>query len=362
MNILNSRKEKFSNTEWDLIEAGEKLMKHYLYKTDPFKYKAYHKFSQGRSYDRENELFATALIKECYASSGLDPQKYPVKKAFRFSQFEQVHFAVLEEVINRTTAKSNIEQFMGRVAEVRNMGDGDSLNIDIRAKNVYILSRVSRGRNSSHIQRRYGQNVVLNPTPRQVTVGFEIHNIAAGRFDYGRELALASEGIQTSLLNEVQALIFNASNPINNKLIESSYTEATFRELAQDVQARNGGGTTMVFGTEIALGNVLPANTNFLQDLGEDYMNYGYLTNLFGYRAMRFPQAKDYDYNDILPNDQILIMTTGVDTPIKVGMEGDIRIIQTEDTMSADRVRSYTLETAWDVQLASDAHIGIMTV
>lgn len=359
---MNMRKAEFSDKQWDLAEAGVELYKNYLYNKDPKKFGSFKNFSADISYEKKNEKFREAIIKECYEVANLDPAKYTVKKAFTFPQFERAHFAVIEEVIRRTTAKSMLEQFMGRVAEVRNMADGDSLNIDIRAKNVYILSKVSRGRNSSHIQRHYGQNVVLSPTPRQVTVGFEIHQIAGGRFDYGREIALATEGIQTSLLNEVQSLVFSTSNPIANKLLESSYSEAAFRSLCQRVQAFNGGGQTMVFGTEIALGNVLPSNTNFLQDLGEDYMNYGYLTNLFGYRAMRFPQAVDADYDAILPNDKLVIMTSGVDTPIKIGMEGDIRIIQTQDTQSADRVRSYTVETAWDVQLASDAHIGIQTV
>lgn len=358
----NDKEVMFTDTQLNLAEAGERLMKHYQYKKDPKKFKRYASFSNGRSYEEENRLFATSLMQECYNISNLDSEKWPVAKAFTFSHFERAFFAVLEEVIRRTTAKSNVEEYMGRVAEVRNAGDGDTLNIDIRAKNVYILSRVSRGRNSSHIQRRYGQNVVLTPTPRQVTVGFEIHHIAAGRFDYGREIALASEGIQTSLLNEVQSLVYGSSNPINNKLTESSYTESSFRLLCQRVQARNGGGMTMVYGTEIALGRVLPSNTNFLQDLGEDYMQYGYLVNLFGYRAMRFPQAVDADYSEIIPNNRLLIMTSGVDTPIKIGMEGDIRIIQTQDTMTADRVRSYTLETSWDVQLASDAHIGIVSL
>ena len=362
INYGNDREFMFSDTQLSLAEAGERLMKHYQYKKDPQRFKKYASFSNGRSYEEELALFTTGLMQECYKISNLDPKTCPVKKAFTYSHFERAHFAVLEEVIRRTTAKSNVEEFMGRVAEVRNVADGDSLNIDIRAKNVYSLSKVSRGRNAAHIQRHYGQNVVLTPTPRQVTVGFEIHNIAGGRFDYGREIALASEGIQTSLLNEVQTLVFGSTNPINNKLTESSYAESSFRLLCQRVQARNGGGMTMVYGTEIALGTVLPSNVNFLQDLGEDYMQYGYLVNLFGYRAMRFPQAVDAGYSEIIPNNRLLIMTSGVDTPIKIAMEGDIRIIQTQDTMVADRIRSYTLETSWDVALASDAHIGIVNL
>ena len=364
MNTMMNKMEMFSEKQIDLIDAGVSLAEYYIYNASPDAHKDLGvKFSKvEKTYEEANKVFSDKLKEECYAIANLDPERYNTKVAFTFPQFERAHFAVMEEVIRRTTAKSNIEAFMGRIAEVRNMGDGDSLNIDIKAKNVYVLSKVARGKGTSHIQRRYGQNVILSPTPRQVTVGFEIHNIAAGRFDYGREIALASAGIQTSLLNEVQTLLFSTSNPINNKLLENTYSEADFRSLCQRVQARNGGGTTLVAGTEIALGNVLPANSNFLQDLGEDYMSYGFLTSLFGYRAMRFPQAVDADYNEILPNDKLVIFTAGADTPIKIGMEGDIRIIQTNDTDTADRIRSYTLETSWDVQLVSDAHVGIQTV
>lgn len=355
---------KFSDKQMDIIEAGVNLVDFARYSDNPKgNPKLAVKFSNvDRTLEQANEIFNKAILKECYEISNLDPEKFDVMTAFTFNQFERAHFAIIEQVIRRTTAKSRIEAFMGRIAEVRNAGDGDSLNIDIKAKNVYRLSKVARGKNSSHIQRYYGQNVVLTPTVRQTTVGFNLSQIAAGRFDYGRELALATEGVQTSLLDEVQALLFGTSNPINNKLIENTYSEDTFRLLCQRVQARNGGGQTLVAGTEIALGKVLPANSNFLQDLGEDYMAYGFLTNLFGYRAMRFPQAVDADYGEILPNDQLVVFTAGADTPIKIGMNGAVRILQEDGTHSADQVRTYTIETEWDVQLVSDAHVGIQTV
>lgn len=357
MNIY-SQKVMFSDKQLDLIKAGETLMKQYQYIQNPTANKHLEKFSQG-DYRENNEIFRDSLFKECYSVSNLDPEKVNLAQAWTFSSFERMHFSVIETIIARTTSKSNVEMFMGNLAEVRNMADGDSMNIDIKAKNVYLLSKVARGMNSSHIQRRFGQNVTLTPSTRQCTIGFEEHQIISGRIDYGRELALATEGIKTSMLIEVQALLFGSSNPIGNKLIENTYTESAFRALIQKVQAKNGSANVITAGTDIALSAILPTETAFLQPLGLDYMKQGYVINPFGTKSLVFPQAVDSQDDLILPNDKIVVFTAGVDRPIKIGMGGNVKIINTNGDNKADRMRTYTVEVEYDVQLASDAHVGI---
>ena len=351
----NERLAMFSDVGIDLVSKGDELRLNYLAKTRPNKYV---NFSALKDYNEANKRFHDALVKDAYETTGLDPQRFSLRKAFEFQNFERTFFSVIEEVINRTTTKSNLEDYMRRIAEVRMLSDGDSANIDIRAKNVYQLQRVARGTKSSRIQRHYGDNVVLSPVYRQVRTGFDIEQIAAGRFDYGREIALAAEGIRTSLLIDVVALAFGTTNTINNKLIENTYSEDAFRLLKQRVQANNGGGTTMIVGTDIALSTILPTSTEFYRELGEEYMKNGYIANAFGSTMMALPQAVDHDYNIIIPNTEALILTSGVDSPIKIGMT-NVRISQVEDKDTADRKRIHMLETEYDVKLASDAHFGV---
>lgn len=351
----NERITMFSDTGLNLVDRGTELINTYRAKSNP---KKYVDFSILKNYDEANKRFHEKIVEDAYEVSGLDPKRFSLRKAFEYQNFERTFFSVIEEVINRTITKSNLEDYMQRISEVRNLSDGDSANIDIRAKNIYILKKVGRGTKNARIERHYGQNVVLSPEYRQVKTGFDIEQIAAGRFDYGREIALAAEGIRTSLLIDVIDLAYGTTNPINNKLIENSYSEDTFRLLAQRVKAFNGGLKTMVVGTDIALSTILPSSTEFYRELGEEYMQNGYIANAFGYTMMALPQAVDQDYEIIVPNDRALILTSGVDTPIKIGMT-NVRITQIEDRMTADRKRIHILETEYDVKLASDAHFGL---
>lgn len=351
-----NRMTKFSNVEdvENIIKLGLDLQNHFNFSRQPKKFSAFSHLAK-EDYSEKNADFRSALLKYCYEFSGLDQEKYPVDMAFTFQNFERMHFAVIEEVINRTLTKSNIEGYFGRLAEVRNLADGDSANIDIRAKNVYLLSRIGRGSNSS-VQRHYGQQATLTPVPRQVTLGFDLHQISAGRFDYGREIALASEGVQTSMLIDIIDLAFADTNTINNKLIENTYVEKNFRILCQKVKAYNGGAQTLTMGTGVALATILPTDTNLRLELGEEYMASGYIRSQFGNSTFELPQAVDTDYNLIIPNDKAVIVSTSVDTPIKIGMT-NVKIVQKDNT--ADHKRIYILETEWDTKLASDAHMGL---
>lgn len=337
-----------------IVKLGEELRQHHMYTKNPKKFQAFSSNAVG-SYDEKNATFRDGLIKFCYEFSGLDPEKFDVETAFSFQAFDRMHFAVVEEIINRTLTKSNIEGYMGRMAEVRNLADGDSNLINIGAKNVYVLSKIGRGANAQ-LQRHYSKSVTLTPTPREVTLGFDIHQISAGRVDYGREIALASEGVQTSMLIDIIDLAFSDTNTINNKLIENAYAESTFRLLCQKVQANNGGAKTLTMGTGIALSKILPTDTNLRFELGEEYMTSGYIRSQFGNSTFELPQAVDADYNLIVPNDKAVIISTSVDTPIKIGMT-NVVIKQKENT--ADNKRIYTLTTEWDVKIASDAHMGL---
>ncbi len=337
-----------------ILSLGEELRQQYHYRSNPKKFTAFSASAAG-NYDEKNKVFGESLSKFCYEFSNLDPEMIGVETAFTFDNYERMYFAVIEEVINRTLTKSNIEGYLGRLAEVRNLADGDSANIDIRAKNVYVLSKVGRGSNAG-IQRHYGETVTLTPTPREVNLSFDTHLIAAGRFDFGREIALASEGVQTSILIDIIEVAFGASNPIGNKLIENTYSEDDFRILCQRVRAFNGGSQTLTMGTGIALSKILPEDTNLRLELGGEYMQTGYIRSQFGNSTFELPQAVDADYELIIPNDEAVIISTSVDAPIKIGMT-NVKIMQKRDT--ADKKVTYCLELEWDVKLASDAHMGL---
>lgn len=345
-----------SNTDFEaIVKLGEELRQHHNYRTNPKKFASFSHVATTGSYEEKNKSFRDGVVKFCYEFSGLDPEKINVETAFSFDSFDRMHFAVIEEVINRTLTKSNIEGYMGRLAEVRNLSDGDSSLIDIRAKNVYVLSKIGRGANAQ-LQRHYGKQVTLSPTPREVALGFDVAQIAAGRVDYGREIAMASEGVQTAMLIDIIGLAFADTNTINNKLIENTYVEKNFRILCQKVKAYNGGAQTLTMGTGIALGTVLPTDTNLRLELGEEYMTSGYIRSQFGNSTFELPQAIDADYNLIIPNDKAVIVSTSVDTPIKIGMT-NVKIKQKDNT--ADGKRIYILNCEFDVQLASDAHMGL---
>lgn len=370
MNMPVIKKDyNFSSGQLDAIKLGKDLVKRSLYDMDNTLFGKYASFSKNvLTQEQHNEAFVGEMVKAAYGKSGVNPEMVSNSEAVEYPSFRRAMFSVMESVIDTLNTRSEIEDILTFV-EVRNQAMGDSMLIDIKNPNAYTFSKAARGKKNGAIQTRFGEDVTLTPSPRQITISYNLKDIVTGRVNIGQEMARMVRGMRTAWLNDLADLVFSTTvNPIANKLISTgAFAEATFREFVQKISAYNGSRNTVAYGTRTALGNLLPPDALRYQ-LGQEYMDRGYISTAFGTRAIELYQAVDADstpdggaseINLILPENYVILASTDVQRPVVLAIGGGTRITEENEQNSQTQDRIITINLDYDLKLASQGIIGV---
>ncbi len=359
----------FSTEQMDCITIGSDLVRRELYAMDKDNYKKYESFSNNElTLDQHNFALLSELTKASYDKSGINPEKVGVEEAIRYDSFNTAMFTVMESIIDSLTTRNEIEDILTFV-ELRNQALGDSMLIDIKNPNAYVFSKAGRGKKHTYLQTRFGQDVTLTPAPRQISIKYNLKDIVTGRVNIGREMARMVRGMRTAWLQDLSDLVFSTTvNPINNKVISTgNFTEANFRSFEQNISAYNGSRNTVAYGTRTALSNLLPAGELRYQ-LGNEYMDRGYISTAFGTRAIELYQAVRADstpsggianINLILPEDYVILASTDIQRPVVLALGGGVRISEENEQDSQSEDRIITIKQDYDLKLASQGIIGV---
>ena len=360
---------KFSTEQVDCIKIGSDLVRRELFGMDKENFKKYESFSNNDlTLDQHNFALLSELTKASYDKSGVNPEKVDVEEAIEYQGFRRAMFSVMESIIDSLTTRNEIEDILTFV-ELRNQALGDSMLIDIKNPNAYVFSKAGRGKKHTYLQTRFGQDVTLTPEPRQISISYNLKDIVTGRVNIGREMARMVRGMRTAWLQDLSDLVFSTTvNPINNKVISTgNFSEATFRSFEQNISAYNGSRNTVAYGTRTALSNLLPDGTLRYQ-LGNEYMDRGYISTAFGTRAIELYQAVRADstpaggianINLILPEDYVILASTDVQRPVVLALGGGVRISEENEQDSQTEDRIITIKQDYDLKLASQGIIGV---
>lgn len=361
----------FSKKQLDAIDMGIEVYKQYLYEHENMNkiYDKYAHFSHTMvnghelSYNEKNKMLHNMIMDEAYSISGLDKERFPLKRAFNFQHFSTAFFSVVEEIVNMVNAKTEIQQAM-LFAEVRSLADGDSLTFHIPSKHLLAISTVANGVRNSHIQKLWQEEVTLSPVAKSATVGLDLYKISTGTVDWGYLINQVTKSFRTKLQQEVVDTMYGSFSTLATQFKENTFVQDTYIQLAERVGAANGGTSAVAFGTKTALNTVLPTNDYLKMQSGAEFVNNGYLTAPFGIPTVKLEQSvkpnSAYDFS--ISNDYIILMSAGIDKPVKIALEGVTIIRQTGQFDTADMQSIFTIEQKWDVQIATMAHFGIVKV
>lgn len=359
----------FTEDQVSAVVVGTELVKRNLYNTDSKTFKRYQNFTasgtgKDMTYDEHNAYFNKLLQETAYKVSGIS-KEMSFDNLMRTDSGSIAYFAVIEAVIDGMQSKNELEQILG-FCEVRNMAEGDSMNINVKSKNAYFFSKQGRGQSFGLKNRYYPVNVSLTPTPGESTVSMARADIIAGRINWGDEVARTLRGLRSAYMQDVAAIIFSDSNPIGNKIyVPGTYNEKVLRTEIQRLVALNGSDTqnTAIYGTAIALANILPANAQLQFGHGLQYMENGFIPTMFGAHAIELGQAFAADQETkFVPNNWIAVMSSDARRPVALGLSGVSRIEAMISRENALNEPTYTTKTDWDVKMAGQGHILIYQV
>jgi hypothetical protein len=361
MSILDTpRFRSFSAEQQDIVKAGVELYKHYLHNQGKVGYAEY---AVGMSYDEKHAKFNKEILRQAVINANLPESKAFDAKVFGKTAVREEVFALVSEILD-VIIPDTVKTDFQRLGDVRNVGWGDSLHIEVPNNKLFVVSKTSIGNRRTEPQRLYNGDVVLIPESRSITIEEDFYRIVANKVDWGMLIAKVSQSMETEISTDVYNALFNTYSTLDTNLKEAAFSLEAFTELAERVEALNMGAKVYAMGTKTALSKIVPAEGGFREQLGAEYNRLGYLGTFHGVELMQIPQKIAPNTTEFgIDNSTIYFFSMGLDKPVKVAFEGETLIFQkTMQGDNADNTFDYTLSKRWDVKVASSAVYGIMKI
>ena len=256
---------------------------------------------------------------------------------------------------------------LGTIAQISNGAWGDTLKITIQPRDLFVVSKGGRARRTFDITRQFKGEKTIVPEVRSITVGISLYDVLRGAYTLAEFVTKAALSIETQMKYDIYdafAAVMNAlpATPGDSQLRISGYTQDTAIELAQKIQAWNGGNKAIFLGTKLALSHILPASTGTRIMLGDEYVKIGYLRDFFGFSTVELEQIADYatEFAVKLDDSKIYIVSPGTDKLVKVFIEGSTLSNVDGNYTNANLQQTATLYKSYGGGVISSAIAGII--
>lgn len=308
-----------------------------------------------------------AYKKEIEVNSGMKMENFASPEIYcNFTQVKEVGFAIVGMLVDLVLPDSLIKD-LGYIADIKPVGFGDSLKIDLKPRDIFVVSKGGRGKRSFDIKRQYNGTKTIVPENRVISVGISLYDVLTGKYTLAEFVMKAVQSIEVNMRYDIYDAFAAAMSGLSatsgaGQLRVSGYTQDTAIELAQKVQAWNGGKPAIFLGTKLALSKILPSSTNYRFNLGDEYVSLGHIRDFFGFNCVELEQIADYstEFGLKLPNDKIFIISPTADKLVKVATEGSTLTNVAGQYANADLRQEANIIKSWGTGVATSAIAGMI--
>jgi hypothetical protein len=277
-------------------------------------------------------------------------------------------FAVINAMIDMILPESIIDS-IGLYSDIRNIGWGDTALFEVEPRDLFVVSKHGKSQRSTDVHKQFkAATIPATPEFRELTVQVSLYKVLIGLESLAAFVTKVVRSLETQLTFDVydafQALMVALPQTTTTGLYVSGYSQAVLVRLAQQVTAWNQGAKAVIVGTQAALVNVLPDDSNFRYTLDSEYVRIGYIPRAFGYDVMVLPQIADpaSPWALKLSNDYIYILSPSSQKLIKVVLEGTTLANTTGTFDHANLTQNATITKSWGVGVATNATAGIIAL
>ena len=361
-NVLNfSRNVAESEPLKDIVNAGVELVRHYQFENKiGEKHSQYAQFAKGASYEEKNQIFNDSFSKAIASLSGLGSVGLTEFQFRNNPVVQTLTYAVVSQILDIILPQTILDNFY-RLAEVKNVGWGDSLVFKVPSRNIFEVSKVSHGVRKGKRQRLGTSDITINPVMHEVTIYEEFYRIASGKTDFGMYVSNVAIAFETKITTDIYSSLYDSYSSLGTEYkVNAAFAQEDFIQLVQRVKAANRGAQTICLGSKVALGNILPDNNNLKLGLGQEYIKMGYLASAFGVDFLELDQRITPNTDDFaINNTDLYVISLGMDKPVKVGFEGETVIKANNFGDNADLSMEHTILKAYEAKVATSAKYGI---
>ena len=273
-------------------------------------------------------------------------------------------FAVVNTLIDAILPEVLVKE-IGAFTDIKVIGWGDSATFDIEPRDLFVVSKAGRGMAQGELKKQYRGQVAVIPEAHVLTVDSSLYRVLSGQESLARFAAKAVLSMEASVTRDAYSAFATAMASLDavgaDALRISGWADATFLNLAQTVEAWNGGARPVLMGTKLALGSVLPtSNVNYRYDLESDYVRMGYIKEFKGFGVLEMPQvaAWETEFNLAIDDTKLWLLSPTAGKLVKLVLEGATLSNTTGQFGNANLTQQTNLIKNWGTGIATSAIAG----
>ena len=283
-----------------------------------------------------------------------------------FTDVKEAAFAVVGMLTDLIIPDALIKD-IGMIAEIKSGAWGDSLKVELKPRDLFVVSKGGRNRRTYDITRQYKGEKTIVPEVHGITVGISLYDVLRGAYSLAEFVAKAVLSMEVQMKYDIYDAFAEAMGALPNsaganQLRLTGWSQDTAIALAQKVQAWNNGAKPIFLGTKLALSQILPASTNARILLGDEYVTVGYMREFMGISTVELEQVADYttEFAVKLDDKKIYVICPGTDKMVKVFVEGSTLSNVEGNYANANLQQTATLYKSYGVGAISSALAGVI--
>ena len=263
---------------------------------------------------------------------------------------------VLSQVISAINPEVSNDMFMRFIAETRQIGFGDTAVFKLESNDLFAVKDMAEGVRRTVDQPMWDDEVTVHPHLVGLSSHIDWYPFAAGRFDMGYFAVKIAKSFAAYIFVKAIRGMTAATTQFGAAYSKNGVSANNWTELAQRVQAANGGMKVVAVGTKAALHNC-NLGGNFQVEIGERMNSVGYLTQYLDVPLIAVDNViaagtVNTTGTLLIPDDRIYMVPMAGDKPVKIVFEGN--------QSSVDDNPEDTSDVRWGITVSQ--RIGVSAV
>jgi hypothetical protein len=313
------------------------------------------------SFDEKEAALNGAMKRQILKLAGITSfSEFPIETWSTHPVLKWATFAIVSAMVDMILPETIIDS-IGLYSDVRTIGWGDSAVFDVEPRDLFVVSKAGRAKRTTELHKQFKGQVVINPEPRELTVGVSLYRVLAGKESLAEFVTKVVRSIETAFTVDVYNAFVTAINAVSSTAVTglqvSGYTQSDFVNLAQKVTAWNQGAKSIAVGTLAALSTIFPADGNYRYDIESEYIKIGYMRTLAGVDLMVIPQVADFSnpFALKLSDTDVWIISPSSQKIVKAVLEGSTLAYTSDVYANANLVQTSTMTKSWGTGIATNA-------
>lgn len=313
-----------------------------------------------QNYGKTTEQASDVIRKAFFEIMGTETPNFKDVRRHKVEVFE-----ILEEVLATTVINGvNDDEFFMQFADVRNVALGDSIEFYVPDNSLLVASELAGNHwNMTRQKLDAGASFTVKTKAFGLAVYADFLAFLAGRVDFPVLVSKVARAMQDKIYQETAASFASASAYLPSEFkATGTYSEDALIEIASHVEAASGSAP-MVVGTRKGLAKVTAGlDAAYLSEKSKEQLNNtGRVTVYNGMTLVQLPTVHkansfEFAYND----NQLLILPSGDNKPVKLVYEGDSLVKEVSDgTDNMDMSLEYKFITRFGTNVVFNNLYGV---